>query len=282
MTPRLPGYSAPHSGNADTVLICQCSYGGCPCVVSPPRIHDDGIGQFGRADLCSPQNNFWLGSSGMTVLPDHVTEIGCRGAMPEVIWVHARRPVTRMAGIYPVRKWPPDQLKGDMSSARLSARGSVITDDAIAVLIPAAHPFPATPQFRAHDRPVLVDLGPEASIQRNSDARNVAGVTTELPSTLTDFGWVGSEPRFTRQAGALRADDLSGVLADDRAEPCGPFANLVRLGEEGRTASFADTLNRHRDLPLIRNRGATPGAVTSSDRASSCLNFTTATRKEAA
>lgn len=51
---------------------------------------------------------------------------------------------------------------------------------------------------------------------------------------------------------------------------------------ERRATDAAGTILVHRDVSLTRNRGATPGAVSSSDRASSRLHFTTPTRREAA
>lgn len=277
MTPVLPGHSVPHARDADAVLFGQRTDRRLASVVSAAGFQNDAVGQSRGSDRLPLEHHGRLDGGWMASLPDHVLQVGGSGAMPEVGRVDTWWPVARMAGIKASGNRTPVKLESDVSGTRLPTRRSVVPDDAVAVLVARPRPFPTRSEFGAmlRNRPVLLDLGPESNFERDGDAGHVARATTELPAALPDLGWVWQETGATGHAGALGTNDLSGVLARNRAESPATVPHHMGLDGERPPTLFAGTLNRHRDLPLTRNRGATPRAVCSSDGAFLRPNFTT-------
>lgn len=97
----------------------------------------------------------------------------------------------------------------------------------------------------------------------------------------------GGDPGRDVSANGTTVDvDPSVAVADVRAVPRPAYGRAVRLCQMridpllkrtrcGAAPTGRGSIRLHRDVSLTRNRGATPGAVTSSDRASSCPDFTT-------
>lgn len=172
----------------------------------------------------------------------HVIGVVLRRAGEQVIRPYARRVVAVVERPEAVR-----ERLAAMNPPRDMGRSSEpthIPDLSVTGTIGRPGPHPTRPKFRPNDRSVLVNLYPETRFNRRRSAQPLvlAGRSTE----------------------ALRRV----------AKACEWL--LARLAcVDGRHAPSGGTIRLHRDLPLTRNRGATPGAVTSSDRASLCLHFTT-------
>lgn len=221
MFPMVAYEDSPDGCLPNSVLRGERSLRDTPCAIFHADLAHLGCGQFGTLDLFS---------FGLPPLADLVVSIAAWGsgeqmAEPDAGWIVTVMENVRSSRISALLEFPPDTV-------RLLGAPARDTDPSVPVIVSRSCPDPARPKFGADDRPVLVDLLPEALSQRPD-------------GSICDQGGLGAWPTA-----------VVAVTHPDSKRPSPEFGttSLTDAGD-GVVRLLAARLNTHREPQSL---GVTP------------------------
>lgn len=239
----------------------------------------------GNQSICQFRSaaTFTEGSSSLSRTVCHVLPLCSHLKM---IGSYAGRIIAAMQNNHSARDWTEMQFPRDSvgETGRMLAIGARHHHAAIPGSVRKTVPQPARFGFR--------DLQPEPVGYRHgwADAIPIAGVRAVADLVVcqenaTPLACLTTDNRRSNTASfpVTLAGAVLGTIPLYFRAPRQEFRSALDAGARNAPAALAlrGTIHWHCDLSLTRNRGARPGAVRSSDRASSRPNFTTPTRREA-
>lgn len=270
MLPRYATNNIPDAGRADGVVSGN-RRPALPLRVTAPNHADIIIGQCGAMVLLS------LAGSHQSALSLGIQRVVERRSLKQMGGANAGRVVAVVERIKSSGERCAVDFERCVGSPYLPFTATAKPYDTVSTELARTSPHPAGAKLGADDGAILVDFGPETNSQRVNFLKPASAVA-ELPGT----GWAsrihGLSARCTlRRRQHLRRRALAGLRAETARTV------LVRLATDRNATAFtqrARIIRLHRDLPLVRNRGARPGPVDAGCGATSCPDFTTPTRRK--